>query len=648
MSAIAAFVSFVDPASCGPTVKRMVAAMQRRGPHGTTTNTLDHAGLGECLLHTAPQHEREPWPRTSGCGRYVLVLDGRLDDRARLASALRDSPHLTPNCGDGALLTAAYAHWGEQCVEHLVGEFVFAIWDEPRQCLFVARDPAGARSVCYHHAASGEFALASETLGVVAAGRLEPTLNDHRILDYLVEEFDRDDVVNTFVNGVSRLPAGHAMMVSLQGLKVWRYWRPATLKPLAVSSITECRDAFLEALAAATSDRARASPPIASMLSGGLDSSTVTALLARTLSNASSAPLRTITLTLADREACPDWRYAREMLGAFPGVTSTVIAAPETPAQRDTLLDELLAHAAQADDPFAAFNALTYRRVYAAARDAGCGVVFDGMAGDLCFLSPEATAAMLGARGELLALRAVATCYAWHEASALEGVGVWARSFAAGHLSPSARAWLRARRDRHHLRSGDLAALKPDRARAYLAMRRGADYHAGVRSTDGSSQTVMSNHFTRGLLSFAHETYGQAALNLGVEPRSPFSDRRVMELAIRLPFAAQAALPNYKHLLRSATQGLLPDAVRERRSIGGHPGWAHFDGAAQALNARCGDGHGSAWWNAVAEWLDLEARERAPDEDQISRRRRTLRAYVLSQWIANYQTRCQQAMQRCE
>ena len=72
------------------------------------------------------------------------------------------------------------------------------------------------------------------------------------------------------------------------------------------------------------------------------------------------------------------------------------------------------------------------------------------------------------------------------------------------------------------------------------------------------------------------------ALSNGIEPRSPFSDRRLIEFAIRMPLVAKLAIPWYKHVLRSGTRGMLPDAVRMRRDIGGHPGWTFY-----ARLARC-------------------------------------------------------------
>ncbi len=85
------------------------------------------------------------------------------------------------------------------------------------------------------------------------------------------------------------------------------------------------------------------------------------------------------------------------------------------------------------------------------------------------------------------------------------------------------------------------------------------------------------------MLSFAHEVYGQIALSRGVEPRSPLSDRRMLEFAIRMPVQAKLGAPWYKHLMRISMAGILPEAVRWRQDVGNHPGWKFHEQLIRAL-----------------------------------------------------------------
>ena len=121
-----------------------------------------------------------------------------------------------------------------------------------------------------------------------------------------------------------------------------------------------------------------------------------------------------------------------------------------------------------------------------------------------------------------------------------------------------------------------------------------------------NDQGAHARNFTTGLLSFAHEVNGQIALSMGVEPRSPFSDRRVIEFAIRMPLAAKLCVPWYKHLLRNCMAGILPEEVRWRSDIGNHPGWKFFErliaemaqNAPEIWNRPGADGTLSRWIDA--------------------------------------------------
>ena len=122
-----------------------------------------------------------------------------------------------------------------------------------------------------------------------------------------------------------------------------------------------------------------------------------------------------------------------------------------------------------------------------------------------------------------------------------------------------------------------LNLLHQETARQFLAARYAQRQQAAAHGKPGNDQGAHAQNFTTGLLSFAHEVNGQLALSMGVEPRSPFSDRRVIEFAIRMPLVAKLCAPWYKHLLRQCMVGILPEAVRWRSDIGEHPGWKFYE-----------------------------------------------------------------------
>ena len=284
----------------------------------------------------------------------------------------------------------AYEVWGEACPGKIIGEYAFFIWDARKQRLFAARDAAGTRHF-YYHQGKGWFGFASEIKGLLALSRIERRLNESRLLDYLVIEFDRDDEVGTFYQGILRMPAGHAMSVTAAGTRIWRWWNPGELTEQKFDSLEECTEAFMDQLRVAVKCRLRSVKPVGAMLSGGMDSSAIVGLISKEFRGELREPLRTFSLIREDRENCPDWRSIEQILDADRWLQPTIV----TSAKADEVWQTQLQGIEQADEPFSVSNGLTYNLIYEAGKAAGCGVMLDGMAGDVLFYDLDKTVAML-------------------------------------------------------------------------------------------------------------------------------------------------------------------------------------------------------------------------------------------------------------
>lgn len=336
------------------------------------------------------------------------------------------------------------------------------------------------------------------------------------MLDYLVEEFDRDDQVGTFYECILRMPAGHAMSITAVGPRIWRWWNPGALTEQKFASQNEYTEAFMDQLRVAVKCRLRSIKPVGAMLSGGLDSSTIVGLISKEYRGELCEPLRTISLIRADRENCSDWRYIYATLVADQWLQPTIV----TSAVVDHVWSSHLERIAQADEPFSVFNGLTYGLTYSAAREEGSGAVLDGMAGDVLFYSLNKTARLVARAGKLRQIWAAAGAYSSHGLP-----GAWHDMLDAplGTLAPAfVRSAVRRFRDERALRTGNQACLRPDVARAYLAGKRSAANIAGAANKELNDRQAHAQNFTSGLISFAHEVYGPLALAQGVEPRSPF------------------------------------------------------------------------------------------------------------------------------
>ena len=586
MSGIAGIVRF-DGASLEPDlIAKVTTAMTHRGPDAIDHWQRSHVALGHCMFRTTPESLAEHQPYANEDASLILVMDGRVDNRDELRHNLLAQGAILRNQTDAELVLRAYETWGKQCPERIVGEFAFFIWDQRQRCLFGARDAVGPRHF-YYHAGPGWFGFASEIKGLLATGLIEARLNEFRLLDYLVPEFDRDDQVATFYQGIVRLPAGHAMEVSTSGVKTWRYWNPGELEQLEFSSLDECAEAFRDQLRVAVKCRLRSNGPVGAMLSGGLDSSSIVGLIRKEFRGELAQPLKTFSLIREDRENCKDWEHIEEMLKEGwiePSIITSGAAA--------AICQPRLENIANIDEPFAISHGLTYAMVYQTARERGCRVVLDGMAGDVLFYGVEYSLNLALKGGMLSSVPDILRAFRRHGVERM-GRTLLKESIAAMTPEPL-RAKYRNLKRQYRLPDTDLSLLNRTNAKAWLAEKRAQAKILEASIKRGSAQSAHARNFTSGLISFAHEVYGQIAFASGVEPRSPFSDRRLVEFAIRLPAQMKLSAPWYKYLLRKATEDVLPEPVVWRNDLGNHPGWKAYE---QIIMANAGRAWARLSWS---------------------------------------------------
>jgi asparagine synthase (glutamine-hydrolysing) len=607
MSAIAGIIHFNGAPLEPGLVEKMTAAMARRGPDGIRQWVQGSVGLGQCLLRTTPESLEEALPLTNEDESLVLVMDGRVDNWEDLRRQLARRGAVLRDHSDAELVLRAYEAWGEDCADQIIGELVFFVWDARQQRLFGARDAAGRRHF-YYHIGNGWFAFASEIKGLLALQRIEPRLNESRLLDYLWPEFSRDDPVGTFYQDIDRLPAGHAMRIWAQDVKTWRYWNPGDLPPTTFASLDECAEAFLAQLRGAVKCRLRGIGPLGAGLSGGLDSSSIVGLISREFRGELSQPLRTFSLIRADRENCPDWRSIQQMLKNDDWIEASVI---HSDISIDTCRD-FLNLIQEADEPFVLTEGLAAFILIEAARSSGCKVFFEGAAGDLLFYGYNRSANVILERKLYSWLPALFAANDRHGIGIASGIGKLTRSWLFSLAPASAQAAVGGLRDKRAAFGDEKARFLTDSARQLIAAKYTQRRHAQDHLRHSNEQIKHAQFFTSGLLSFAYEVGGELALSKGVEMRSPFSDRRMIEFAIQMPVEAKLCAGWYKHVLRRAMKGILPEEVRWRREILGHPGWKFYECLFDKMIAIPPDisGH-SEKFDKLDKWVKRGAAERS-------------------------------------
>lgn len=230
--------------------------------------------LGHVMLTNTPQSCAEvlPWHHTpSG---LTITADARIDNREELCSQLAIPAEELPLMPDSGLILAAYRKWGTACAGRLLGDFAFVIWDEANRLLFCARDHLGVKPF-YYLLADDSCVFATEMKGIFAVRDLARELDEQWIADALAARIADNDY--TPYHQIKRLPPAHWFAVSPAG--VWKecYWQPDQDKEICFSTEGQYVEAFREKLQQAVRCRMRSVFPIASELSGGLDSSTVAA-----------------------------------------------------------------------------------------------------------------------------------------------------------------------------------------------------------------------------------------------------------------------------------------------------------------------------------------------------------------------------------
>jgi len=204
------------------------------------------------------------------------VFDGRVDNRQELYEQL-GLPYPLETLPDSRLVFEAWKALGRRALKRLLGEFSFAVWDEKQQELYIARDALGVRPLYYAHT-SRFLAFASQIKGLRDLPGINLKVDETWVADYLtLSHFDREVTIH---QGIKRLPGGHCLTVqpSSGKIQIERYWRLEPVRGVDLRTAKDCHMHFRGVLEEAVRCRMRDTGPLATLLSGGLDSSAVTSL----------------------------------------------------------------------------------------------------------------------------------------------------------------------------------------------------------------------------------------------------------------------------------------------------------------------------------------------------------------------------------
>jgi asparagine synthase (glutamine-hydrolysing) len=321
MTALAGLWRFDGRPDAADGCSRMLAAQRFYGPHAGAQWSDRDVAFGRQLMRVLPEDSFDRQPLVGGGGRYILVADIRLDNRDELIKALKIAPAHACSLCDAAILLVAIERWDEACLDHLVGDYAFALWNGVRRRLLLARDPLGRRPLHYHR--NNEFfAFASMPKGLHALAEVPYAPDEERIADFLV--LMPESGPRSFFRGIERVESGHVVIVTANELKVRRYWQPSRRR-ITFRRPEDYSEALRDHLDQAVRCRLRGSEDVGSHLSGGFDSAAVAATAARLLA---PSDRRVIAFTAVPREGYGDPAPRNRIVDEGPYAAATAALYP--------------------------------------------------------------------------------------------------------------------------------------------------------------------------------------------------------------------------------------------------------------------------------------------------------------------------------
>lgn len=558
-------IASLQPINNQESLLTMRNTLAHRGPDdaGAWWSANAQVGLAQQRLAIIDLSPAGHQPMVDGAGQLQIVFNGEIYNYQALRHELQLRGHHFRTASDTEVILEAYREWGDDCLTQLNGMFAFALYDGTRKRLLIARDRAGEKPLFYRFTA-GRLSFASELKALMADPAMPREVDLTALNFYLTYGYVPGEMC--MLRDVQKLPAAHALAFELETgrLRTWRYWQ----LPQMPSPKTACAsgDDLVEELEALLLDSVRlrmiADVPVGVLLSGGIDSSLITALAARV----SSKPVKTFTITFPGHEAFNEGPFARQVADHFATEHTELVAE----AASVELLPEL---ARQFDEPMADSSMVPTYLVSRQIR-AHATVALGGDGGDELFggywhyswiqrqerlrrliPSPVRTAAgtaaerwmPMGARGRnhLIGFgnglgRTLAHINMFFDAASRRELMTPMFSDG-GHFSPA-----------------NSPAYSPERYKSELSMR-------GQTALQRATALDFATYLADDLL----VKVDRASMLTSLEVRAPWLDHRLIEFAFgRVPDSLRATEKECKVLPRRLAEQLLPPTLNLRRKQG--------------------------------------------------------------------------------
>ncbi len=538
---------------------RMITTIRHRGPDDVGLYSTPQVGLAHARLSIIDL-EGGRQPMAAADGRLWITFNGEIFNYLELRDELIRKGHIFATRSDTEVILHLYQEEGEDCVRRLNGQWAFAIWDESKQRLFLSRDRLGVRPLFYTRTA-GSFLFASEIKALFVCPEVEREL-DLLALDQIFT-FWVTLPPRTAFKGIWQLPPGHSLMLQNGQTRIWQHWQLEYAPENDRTEVGEERltEELLSLLTDATRIRLRSDVPVGAYLSGGLDSTLITALTKKLVGD----KLRTFSVSFDDAEF-DESTYQKEASAFIRTQHSDVNCSGDDIA---SVFPDVLWHTEQ---PILRTAPAPLYLLARLVKDSGFKVVLTGEGADEIMggydVFKEAKIRRFWAQNPASSWRPLLLkrLYPYME-------GIQRQS------SPYLKSFF-------HVNAEDLANpffshLPRWELTAKLKMFLSDDVRAEIanRSTMAELERQLPRRF-ESWNSFNQAEYLEAmyllsgyilssqgdrmAMAHGVEGRYPFLDHRVVEFGAKLPPRLKMKVLDQKHLLKRAASGLVPSSIQKR------------------------------------------------------------------------------------
>jgi asparagine synthase (glutamine-hydrolysing) len=320
-------------------IRSMTQVMTHRGPDGEGYFENDDIALGHKRLSIIDL-EGGKQPIANEDGKLQLICNGEIYNSPKLRTMLERKGHSFKTHTDVEVILHLYEEYAEQCVKHLRGMYAFAIWDTENKTLFTARDHMGQKPLFYYQNGD-EFIFASEIKAILETGLVKPEIDLDALWHYVSLRFIPDQY--SLFKNIRKLPAASYLTYKAGEVQTEKYWSPDFCEKLK-SNEADIEEGLDELLKDTVKMHTLSDVRVGAFLSGGIDSSTVAAMMAK----ASSEPVPTFSIGVKE-QGFNELPYARMVVDQY------AMESHERVVQADLihLIPSMIHHLDEPSDPFA-------------------------------------------------------------------------------------------------------------------------------------------------------------------------------------------------------------------------------------------------------------------------------------------------------